>query len=83
MATTKPKPKYRRKWKPNHTNKEFWKEVLIGRKIVKSRHKDGALQSLTLDSGEVLYLDGWNVKTEKGQKSPVPLYLKRKKKEDW
>lgn len=34
----------------------FWKEVLVNRKIVDVRFKDGAISEFVLDSGEAVYV---------------------------
>ena len=53
---SKTNSKYKAKWKENCLNKSFWKEVLVGRKIVKINFDKHGLSSLVLDSKEIIYL---------------------------
>ncbi len=39
-------------------NKEFWKEVLEGRTISEVKFDDDGIGSLTLDSGEEIFVAG-------------------------
>lgn len=48
--------KYKEKWEENSKNEPFWREVLVGRKIVDLRWKDGSIDCLVLDSGQEVFI---------------------------
>lgn len=48
--------KYKSEWKPNSLNEDFWKEVLVGHKIVDITFDEHGISTLKLDSGETVYL---------------------------
>jgi hypothetical protein len=48
--------KYQTKWEPNQENREFWEEVLVGRKITQVNYNYGGIESFVLDSGELITL---------------------------
>jgi hypothetical protein len=46
--------KYKVEWKAFSKNEEFWREVLVGRKIVDIQFNESHLCALKLDSGELV-----------------------------
>lgn len=48
--------KYKEKWEANSKNEPFWREVLVGKKVTDIKWKDGAMDSLVLDSGEEVFI---------------------------
>lgn len=48
--------KYKNEWKEYSINKDFWKEVLVGRKITDVVFDDEGITSFHLDSGEETFL---------------------------
>lgn len=50
--------KYQASWVSGQENREFWNEVLVSKKIVFVNWTDGGIESLVLDSGEVVKLVG-------------------------
>lgn len=53
--------KYKTEWVANSLNKEFWKEVLVGRQITRIKFNKKGLTALVLDNKEVCYIkDGSN-----------------------
>jgi hypothetical protein len=49
---------YKNKWQPNSLNKEFWEEVLVGRKIKSLNLDTTGIKSFVLDNDEIIYVDG-------------------------
>jgi len=48
--------KYKAEWKEFSLNEDFWKEVLVGRKITEITFDDHGIATFVLDSGEVVHL---------------------------
>jgi hypothetical protein len=44
--------RYSSKWTPGQRNEEFWREVLVGRKIVEIEWDDKGVSALVFDNGE-------------------------------
>lgn len=51
---------YKNKWAPYSLNKEFWREVLVGRTITSVEFDDYGVSSIALDNGETVYVPGYS-----------------------
>jgi hypothetical protein len=56
--------KYKAEWKEQELNKEFWEEVLVGKKITSIDWGKDRIHGLKLDSGETIYSDCFSIMHE-------------------
>lgn len=58
---------YKAVWKPQRKNMAYWREVLMGKKIIGIRFDKRGLSALVFDDGQKLFLD---------EKSPSRCFVK-------